>query len=169
MCVENLIPGKSTIRQAGQGGFAQFPIRKGEIVVPAPLLQIANRAALTMHDLGEKPSGTQLLLNYCFGHRDTTMLLCPDTNAILVNHCSDRTKQCGPNGPNAKFRWASGWDPDNPSWMNMTVDQISKEEGRGLSMEIVALRDIAPGEEVFMDYGPEWEEAWEAHGKIFEN
>jgi hypothetical protein len=30
-------------------------------------------------------------------------------------------------------------------------------------MEIVALRDIEPGEEVFMDYGIEWEEAWEKH------
>ena len=33
----------------------------------------------------------------------------------------------------------------------------------GLLMEIVATRDIAPGEEILMDYGPEWTAAWEQH------
>ena len=163
MCVENLIPGRSTIKQAGQGGFAQHRIRKGELVVPAPSLQVADRRALTIFDNNGNPHGTQLLLNYCFGHNVTSLLICPDTNAILVNHCSDRTKECGPKGPNAKFQWASGWDPDTPTWLTMSVDDIAKEEGRGLSLEIVALRDIEPGDEVFMDYGEEWEEAWAAY------
>lgn len=152
MCVENLIPGKSTLPQAGQGGFAQHFIKKGEQVVPAPLLQIADRKVLTTFDEEGQPTGTQVLLNYCFGHKDTSMLVCPDTNAILINHCSDRTKECGPDGPNAMFRWAD-WDPDTPAWLNMTIDDIAKEEGRGLSLDIVALRDIKPGDEVFMDYG----------------
>ena len=163
MCIEHLIPGRSTIKQAGQGGFAQHRIRKGELVVPAPTLQVADRRALTIFDDSGNPHGTQMLLNYCFGHKDSSLLLCPDTNAILVNHCSDRTKECGPKGPNAKFQWASGWDPDTPTWLTMSVDDIAKEVGRGLSLEIVALRDIEPGEEVFMDYGEEWEEAWAAH------
>jgi hypothetical protein len=30
-------------------------------------------------------------------------------------------------------------------------------------MEIVALRDIQPGEEVYIDYGETWEDAWEKH------
>ena len=168
MCVENLIPGKSTIRQAGQGGFAQHHIRKGEMVVPAPLIQVTNRDILTLHDDEEQPIGTQLLMNYCFSHPDTSLLLCPDTNAILVNHCSHRTKECGPDGPNAAFQWASGWDPDTPRWMNMTVEEMAKEDGRGLSLEIIALRDIAPGEEVFMDYGEAWEKAWLAHVKAWQ-
>ena len=31
------------------------------------------------------------------------------------------------------------------------------------SMEIVATRDISVGDEVFIDYGREWEAAWEQH------
>ena len=162
MCVEHMIPGKSTLPQAGQGGFAQHFIPKGGLVVPAPLLQISDRDVLTTFDEEGKPTGTQVLMNYCFGHKDTSLLVCPDTNAILINHCSDRTKECGPDGPNAMFRWAD-WDPDTPAWLNKTVDDIAKEEGRGLSLEIVALRDIKPGEEVFMDYGEEWEKAFAEH------
>jgi hypothetical protein len=30
-------------------------------------------------------------------------------------------------------------------------------------MELVALRDIEPGEEIFLDYGEEWESAWQKH------
>lgn len=33
----------------------------------------------------------------------------------------------------------------------------------GLILEVVALRDIQPGEELYMDYGHDWEEAWNKH------
>ena len=163
MCLEHLMPGKSQLPQAGQGGFAQHRIQKGEIVVPAPMLQITDEDALIMYDDDGNVRGSQLLLNYCFGHSESSILLCPVTNAGLVNHCSKRTMECGPDGPNAEVRWSTGWDPASDEWRNMTMDEIAKKSGRGLSMEIVALRDIKPGEEVFIDYGVEWEEAWEEH------
>eukprot|EP00978_Attheya_sp_CCMP212_P012597 scaffold31512_cov50-Attheya_sp.AAC.1 len=34
-------------------------------------------------------------------------------------------------------------------------------------MDIVATRDIAPGEEIFINYGSEWEEAWTAHSEAY--
>lgn len=34
---------------------------------------------------------------------------------------------------------------------------------RGLSLEVVALRDIAANEEIFIDYGPSWEAEWDRH------
>jgi hypothetical protein len=45
----------------------------------------------------------------------------------------------------------------------MTLTEIAEQDGRGLSFEIIALRDIAEGEEVLIDYGFEWEEAWKEH------
>jgi hypothetical protein len=45
----------------------------------------------------------------------------------------------------------------------MTIEELASQESRGLSMEIVALRDIERGEEVFIDYGEQWEDAWESH------
>eukprot|EP00542_Grammatophora_oceanica_P001423 CAMPEP_0194070020 /NCGR_PEP_ID=MMETSP0009_2-20130614/87956_1 /TAXON_ID=210454 /ORGANISM="Grammatophora oceanica, Strain CCMP 410" /LENGTH=289 /DNA_ID=CAMNT_0038723257 /DNA_START=60 /DNA_END=926 /DNA_ORIENTATION=- len=107
--------------------------------------------------------GKQLLLNYCFGHAESSLLLCPYTSAILLNHCSPRqSRDCG-DGPNAKVRIQSGWDKSTSSWLEMTVEDMKNRTDRGVSFEIVALRDIARGEEVTIDYGVEWERAWEAH------
>jgi len=163
MCLEHLVPRKSQMAHAGQGAFTQHHISKGEIVVPAPMLQATNKDALMMYDSNGNPDGWQLLLNYCFSHHESSMLLCPATNAGLINHCSNRKKECGPDGPNAMVRWSTGWDPTSDEWRKMTIDEIANKSGRGLSMEIVALRDIQLGEEVFIDYGEEWEDAWEEH------
>ena len=55
----------------------------------------------------------QLLVNYSFGGDDSSLLLCPNANAVLLNHCSDRRPElhsCGnSNMPNAEYRWAK-WD-----------------------------------------------------------
>jgi hypothetical protein len=48
-------------------------------------------------------------------------------------------------------------------WWDMAMEELVLQESRGINMEIVALRDIKHGEEVFIDYGPEWEAAWENH------
>lgn len=153
MCMMNLVPRKSTLPSAGRGAFAQFPIKKGEIITPLPLLQLVERN-FSQHEV---------LVNYCFRHKDSSMMLCPLSNAALINHCSDRTKQCGKKGPNAAYRWASEWDSTTAAWRELSLDDIAAKHERGLSFEIVALRDIAPGEEVFFDYGPEFEEAWAKH------
>jgi hypothetical protein len=122
----------------------------GEIIVPVPTLHVTDQDVPTIRDKGSgEVKGTQLLLNYCFGHMESSLLLCPITNAILINHCSNRK----PNpacmeGPNAKLRWTSAWDTTTPQWLEMTIEELASQESRGLSMEIVALRDIERGEEV---------------------
>jgi hypothetical protein len=164
LCLENILPSQSTLPFAGQGAFAQYPIQKGEIVMPAPLLQIMDRKALELYD---KDTGMrlndQLLLNYCFAHSQSSLLLCPDTQATLINHCSMRTRECGKNGPNASIRWASGWDPTSDAWRQMSLEELSQQKGRGLAFEVYALRDIQPGEEIFFDYGIEFENSWKTH------
>jgi hypothetical protein len=157
MCLEHLVPKKSTLPDAGLGGFAQYGVPKGEIVVPAPVLQTAHKDILTMYhyekglNVNEDPErykrGKNLLYNYCFGHTDSSLMLCPMTGALLINHCSMRTKECGPDGPNAVVRWSSGWDSTTEEWRSKTIDEIDNKFGRLLALEIVATRDIAPGEE----------------------
>ena len=144
MCLENLLPFSSTLPHAGQGAFAQYHISKGDIVIPAPLLQIIDKDVLDIYSDGVRV-GQQLLMNYCFGHPQSSFLLCPDTQAELINHCSVRTKQCGRKGPNAAIRWSRGWDPTSDEWREKTLAEIAKEPGRGLAFEVYALRDIQPG------------------------
>jgi hypothetical protein len=167
ICLENLVGRPSTVPGAGHGGFAQRALRAGEIVTPVPLLQIMDKDALKLYDSRGEHVETQLLINYCFGHRDSSLLLCPNTNAALLNHCSLRTKGCGPRGPNAEYRWATGWDRSTPAWLNLTLDELAEKQGHGLALEIVATRDIEPGEEVFIDYGADWERAWKRHAKAW--
>lgn len=155
VCLEQLVPKKSTLPDAGFGGFAQFGVRKGDIVVPAPVLHVVDKEVMTIYEAGVNASedpdrysiGTQVMLNYCFGHPESSMLMCPMTGAVLINHCSMRTKECGPDGPNAEVRWSSGWDPTSVAWRSKTFEEIDEHKGRILSFEIVARRNISPGEE----------------------
>jgi hypothetical protein len=189
VCLEHLVPKKSTIKDAGLGGFAQYGVAKDDIIVPTPVLQTVHKEILTLYernndnnnnnkrDFIDNPDkykiGTGLLYNYCFGHTDSSMLLCPLTSAMLINHCSvGRSKQfdCGhPDGPNAVVRWSSGWDNDSIQWRNATLDEIDNKFGRILSLEVIATRDIQPNEEVFIDYGIDWENAWMKHVEKWNN
>jgi len=64
--------------------------------------------------------------------------------------------------PNAEYRWAK-WDEATGDWLEKSIEEMERDGGRGLSLEIVATRDIEQGEEVFIDYGRKWEEAWDQH------
>ncbi len=185
-CMDKLVQKVSTVSHAGRGAFSQTFIPKGEIVVMAPLLHIMDYDTTYMYpiELNEEGKmvrtsidgdddvddendiiGQQLITNYCFGHDEGSMLLCPQTNAILINHCSTRHDydgDCGRynknndpamRGANAAIRWAEEWDPDTTSWLQLSLDEIRKrvKEGkRGLSFEVIATRDIFPGDEVRM-------------------
>ena len=104
----------------------------------------------------DEPIGYQLLMNYCFGHKESKLIICPQSNAILINHCSIRHKEgantCNNgNGPNARVQWASGWDPKTKDWLQKSMEEIKEltvNGQRGLSLEVVAMSDIAPGDEV---------------------
>jgi hypothetical protein len=161
-CMDNLKEGISTTPHAGRGAFAScFIATKDDIVSPVPLIHIANQTIFTIYDQtteivqtdddGEieiqlvpdqdRPVHQQLLLNYCFGHQDSNLLLCPYGLLMsLINHDSVN--------PNTKIVWAKGEHMGNPEWRNQSIEVWGAEEHAGLSFDFVALQDIAPGEEV---------------------
>jgi len=164
-CLEHLRSGPSTILPiAGRGGFAQHTIRKGKLIVPSPMIHVMDRTLLNIynHTTNGAQIGTHLVLNYCFGHSRSTVLLCPSTNALLLNHCSSTSSSCR---VNAKLRWSTD-DTTSEEWRhNLTLSELSYKPYRGFMMEFIATRDIQIGDEVFIDYGKEWEDAWEEHQK----
>ena len=173
-CMENIRPGPSTIPNAGRGAFANRDIKSGEMVAPVPLVQIPLEHIMEIYPLkhmvaadetpylaradGAEMTGYQLLLNYCYGHPESTMLFFPaGAVAALINHSKE---------PNAKMVWSS--HPNHHKhWYDLSPEQLIEEGNNyiGLLMEIVATKDIKEGEEVFIDYGDEWVAAWKEHNK----
>lgn len=97
--------------------------------------------------------GYQLLMNYCYGHPKSSIMLfpySPTTNYINHNATS----------PNVKLQWSK---MSKEEWLNLSPDDLRNEKHAGLVMELVALRDIQENEEIFLSYGDEWELAWREH------
>jgi SET domain len=167
LCVDSIRPGASTIPNAGRGAFATKAIKKGAMVAPVPLTHFPDKRILNMYDLSpnengelvkhsDEAVGRQLLENYCYSHPQSSMLFFPSGTVVpFINHHDE---------PNAKMVWSS--HPNHQRlWLELAPQQLADEEhlSIGLLMELVATRDIEPGDEIFIDYGPQWKEAWENH------
>lgn len=167
VCIDNLRVGPSTIKQAGRGAFAKRLLARGSVIAPTTLAVIkrddliifeADEAATHYEKVLNKNKvlGHELILNYCFGHPDSPLLFLPLSPVVnFINHNSME--------PNAEIRWPS--DPKlKDGWMNLHPLEMIDISGKPM-IEIVALRDIKPDEEVFLDYGQGWEEAWSKHAE----
>ena len=162
LCVDYLRVGGSTILAAGRGAFTKVFLAKGSVITPCPLIQM-DRAVLEKKYVLKQGDNVQikrlakLLLNYCFGHEKSSILLCPFGSAShLINHSSKKA--------NAELRWSRS--STTTGLMNSTrleasiKELISLETPADLLLEYVATRDILPGEEIFINYGSAWDDAW---------
>jgi hypothetical protein len=150
-CVDNLKPGTTTDR--GRGAFATRSLSKNSIVAPVPVLPLTRQSLQMVRQKvsGELLESKQLLLNYCFGHVNSSLLLYPYSPMInLINHSSEKS--------NVKLQWAA-----NVESLEWPLERVLESKSTGLLLELVALRDIENGEEVLLDYGDEWKKAWDEH------
>lgn len=165
-CMDTLEIRTSDIPHAGRGGFSKKAFSAGERILPLPMMQIA-RESLQIYATTNgaqhkrRVEGHQLLLNYCFGHSNSSMVLMPySSTAGFINHASSHSA-------NAKVVWAEvSSDPTDfhqNGWMEQPVKELLTKGYAGLLMHLVATRDIKQGEEVTIDYGSTWIEAWQDH------
>lgn len=150
-CFDNIKVKHSTVPHAGLGAFAKRDIKKGALVIAVPLLHIMDKDILTSK---KNQSKKQLLLNYCYTHSQSTLLLCPTTHGAYINHSTK---------PNAKLQWSEETPQTEALKNQLLEDGVDKLKWTVLSFDIVATRDIVPGEEVFIDYGKDWQHAWNQH------
>ena len=166
-CIDNLKPGMSEKKERGRGAFATHSIRKGDVVVMSPLLYVFRdklEYSFTDDDHTKK-NMTQQVINYCFGHPDSPVLLWPYAPVVnLINHDSTNN--------NLLLRWAD--DSKQPDWWmdeekrrQIIANDREQYGGSGLMLEFVASRDIGEDEEVLLDYGEAWDEAWKEHAKAW--
>ncbi|CAB9510486.1 Guanylate cyclase [Seminavis robusta] len=169
-CADNMVEGESTIRQAGRGAFATRRLVKDSVIAPLPLIHIGDASILDMLEFEDirtlktenVTNGAQLTLNYCFGHRESSLLLCPyGPLTSLINHNQTQA--------NVKLRWADAAKGNHePELLERLVEHFAFDKTAKLAMELIALRDIQPGEEIFLDYGDDWEAAWQQHVQSWE-
>ena len=155
LCMDNIKPGPSKIPYAGRGAFATRDIKEGLLVAPVPLIQISDETVLDLHQVksveyqddskdesmyireSDDVIGIQLLMNYCYGHPESSMLFFP-TGAVTsyINHSPEKA--------NAKMVWSD--HPNNRKDLFGAWLKPFNPMG-GLVLEIVATEDIKEGEE----------------------
>ena len=150
----------------GRGAFARYPLVQGQVVAPAPLQAFRDRAVFAIHNYDDGTNNgnnknhsttEQLLLNYALQPKHSKMVFFPYGQGVaLVNH--------NHYNPNVKWQW-SQHPEHHASWLNLSKksDFWKVAKPGGLILELVALRDIDQGEELLVDYGPDWDAAWQAH------
>jgi len=155
-CLDNISSGQSLIKDAGRGAFSTRRLDEGTIIAPVPLIPLS-KSSLEM--IKERQDGfivqsTQLLQNYCFGHTNSPLLLYPYSHHVnFINHNSI--------SPNAKLRWWQG----SHAYFNRSLLELQQSSSSQLMLELVATRPIDKGEEIYIDYGEEWERSWQEHVK----
>jgi SET domain len=164
VCGDHLEGKRSTIPQAGYGAFSRRDLPEGTLVGGMPLIHIIDRKVLNMFHVVSKiavdttkPAGQQLIVNYCYGHAESTLLLCP--YGPVVNYVNHNASQA-----NVKLQWSNRLAKDQQQYLTQPLEYLTESGAYAkLAMELVATRNITAGEEIFLDYGAAWEEAWHHH------
>jgi hypothetical protein len=159
-------PGKSLIKDAGRGAFATRNFKAGDRVTLFPVIPLYDDV-MQMFDIQQKETwlefvgehrGSQLLSNYVYGHPQSSLQLVPTSPYVtLINHNSEN--------PNVQMEWA---DHDvmftNNELLGKTIQELRAMNPQPhFIMQLTATRDITKGEEIVMDYGIEWENAWKQY------
>jgi hypothetical protein len=160
VCLDNIKSGMSGIEGAHRGAFATRPMKEGQVIAPMPVAHIL-RDHLEIYnsddynDKKKRPwlEGHQQLLNYCYGHANSSVLLFP--YSPVVNYVNHSPKQF-----NAELRWST-FSAQRLEFKEMNPDELMTHDHAGLILELVATRNISFGEEILLDYGERWDRAWQ--------
>jgi len=137
---------------------------------------------VTTVDLGVPIEKKQLLENYLFGHPDSSLRWLA-TMPLLhsVNHAPH--DQIKTNPPNAKIQWHHDEYTDaqaagkpltrrqqfhHAELLKLGSLEVVLKHGMGLMIDLVALRDIGENEEILIDYGKAWDDAWKKHTEVWQ-
>ena len=182
VCLDSIIyPSHS---KNGRGAFASRFIQEGSVLAYSPVLPLPRNELRYVRKKDRKKKDAvwrdQLLLNYCFGHENSSVLLYPYGSFVnYINHAPfdmpvEVQSSSGSEGVNANVRvqWSEKLklDEDEVDLRSLTPTELwNRRSPEGLVLEYIALRDIEPKEEILLDYGTAWSNAWENHVKKWED
>jgi len=167
-CMDHIYVALSSLSQAGQGAFSRRFLKQGQTVLSSPMVHTWGRKyfEIDRSNITEDINPLMQMLNYQFTHADSLVHFLPINQVIAINHNSKRM----PNGqqPNVEIRWAS-WDKRSSYYLERPLEDLKNEHHSTMIIDVVATRDIQVDEEIFIDYGMEWENAWLEHVKNWES
>ena len=162
--------------EAARGAFVNRVVRRGEVLATSPVLVVRRDDLLVSNS--EHSGRYQILLNYAFGHPDSSVLLVPMAPVVeYINHArpsgsvangsssNKKKNKKGDPATNAAVRWpetgsaAARLYGEKESWLGMSVDELLEMSGK-IAIEYVATADIGKGSEVYVDYGAGWDRSW---------
>ena len=170
-CLSDVTIAPSTLHGAGKGLFAARDFAVGEVVTISPALSLP-RAVV------DASSENSVLMNYCFAADNSDLVLFPLNYGPLINHKPNTT------AANVFVEWfdwspivrelAAKYHPDTAAnsasyslnlsdKLRMTVQELFDAPFAQLDLAYRATRPIASGEELFLDYGASWQQAWEEY------
>ena len=161
MCMENMVAGTTTIPQAGRGAFATRAFQKDATIMTTPVITMTLEQLKLRDENGDfMDEGYQQILNYCYGHMNSTLLFFPAAPAVNFINNENKDKA------NAEIRWSTS--PHHHSdWLDAPLNKMKTEIKRGLAFDIVATKDIKRGDEILVYYGESWEARWDRHIQNF--
>ena len=146
-CMTQVYFNVSDILRAGLGIFASRDFKKGEDVTVSPVLVLPRTEIEEMYY-------TSVLQNYCIAGEESEVVLLPIGMSVIANHALH---------PNMEMTWHE-WKTHAPGKLNATLSQniSSLVESKFTSLDVVfrATRDIFIGEELTIDYGESWVNAY---------
>ena len=124
-CLDDVQVKQSVVCSMQKGLFAQRPIKKGNLVVPAPLYAVRHERSCSSGD-GCAATGDAAYLKHCFGYRDSSLFLCPLSAASFIQTTSTRDKAL-PTKSNAAVKWSSRVNVKKIH--KLTVDEVLEVSG----------------------------------------
>jgi hypothetical protein len=101
-CLDHIYVAESSVPNAGRGAFSRRKIPMDSIIIASPAL-VTTRAVLYTNqtEIPEKTNNLHLLINYHFGHKNSSVLFFPLVTSAFINHGSDDRQ------PNARFQFST--------------------------------------------------------------
>lgn len=147
-CVNPLQVKESKIH--GRGVFSRESFTKDQVIAVSEVIHI-HRTELINATSGEP----EKLINHCIGNSKTDLLLLPTLSGLTaLNHGDESNIRLVVESHRENGDDFTPFQESTEQWFAL------KEFASGLEIQMIAIRDINQGDELIVDYGTEWKEAF---------
>jgi len=147
-CLSDVYFAESNIEGAGRGLFAGKDFKKSDIITVSPLLILPSTSVEDTYE-------DSILVNFCLSCGENfDFVLLPIGLLAMINH-GDKN---GSYKVNTRLNWYS-FNITSPinTLLETDLDSLQKDSLSVLDVSLIATKNIKKGEELFLNYGYNWE------------